>query len=580
MNTLLAPRPILAALLFMLTVSSPLFPLAPTGCEVTISDGCSIEITVTGNQVFVDNTALPPGDGSSENPFPTLAAAQAASQAGSVIVVRRGDGTTRGMADGIVLEDGQCLIGEDRPQITRAAANPITLANGNVVAGVRVVGSSVACPASPDFIDASAIFGRDVADATVVDVEIAGAFCSGLLVQRARGEIVGQCSAFDTVGVAASVSADPTVGSALRVVFENNMLTEARVGGLLVTTDEDFEDTCVTEAGSLALRARSNQIELAEVPVPGGVGIEVLLGGPARGAVDVRGNRISGGASAISLTSCATADLRARVEDNPELGNADGARQPFGTVPEPGRERGGRADQTVVFAQAFDDATLGVAVENNIITQRREQRAVYAMASSTARMGAVVARNQVSGASVGVEILATESSRVITRVSDNTITGFSVRGVVIETGDDQGFPAPSALGAGVWRNSLTAADSAQGAISVTAGDGNVCVAMAHNRADAAIELIADPAGTGALLAEPVIDNLPPPFLDPMAIAVPQGACGGPIFNDDFETRDTVPWSATLSGGRQHGSQCFGSRLEGFSRPQRDCARAVLQAHPR
>ena len=66
---------------------------------------------VQQNIIFVDNTNGA-GTGTSENPFNTLAVAEAAAGANDVIYVRKGDGTSTGMVGTINLDDtGQMLIG-------------------------------------------------------------------------------------------------------------------------------------------------------------------------------------------------------------------------------------------------------------------------------------------------------------------------------------------------------------------------------------------------------------------------------------------------------------------------------------
>jgi len=61
--------------------------------------------------IHVNNTSIA-GDGSAENPYATLAAAETASAAYDVIYVHAGDGTTTGMDQGIVLnKTGQMLVG-------------------------------------------------------------------------------------------------------------------------------------------------------------------------------------------------------------------------------------------------------------------------------------------------------------------------------------------------------------------------------------------------------------------------------------------------------------------------------------
>ena len=99
------------------------------------------------------------GNGQSQSPFNTLAAAQTASTAGDIIYVYNGDGTTTGHTAGIVLKNNQQLIGEGvalvvntvtlvpagtKPQITNltAASDAVTLADGNTVKGLNVTGAT------------------------------------------------------------------------------------------------------------------------------------------------------------------------------------------------------------------------------------------------------------------------------------------------------------------------------------------------------------------------------------------------------------------------------------------------------
>jgi hypothetical protein len=62
--------------------------------------------------LYVDNTNVNTGDGTKENPFNTLVAAQAALQANDILYVNHGDGTTTGMNQGIVIDKANVqLIG-------------------------------------------------------------------------------------------------------------------------------------------------------------------------------------------------------------------------------------------------------------------------------------------------------------------------------------------------------------------------------------------------------------------------------------------------------------------------------------
>ena len=64
------------------------------------------------NVFHVDNLAAAGGDGSVENPFDNLLAAETASSTDDIIFVREGGGTTRNMNLGITLQDRQLLLGD------------------------------------------------------------------------------------------------------------------------------------------------------------------------------------------------------------------------------------------------------------------------------------------------------------------------------------------------------------------------------------------------------------------------------------------------------------------------------------
>ncbi len=83
--------------------------------ETYAQKGVAVLASATGDAqrvLHVDNTAASGGDGSKGNPFNTLKAAEAALQAHDVIYVHRGDGTTAGQDEGIVIaQEGVSLIG-------------------------------------------------------------------------------------------------------------------------------------------------------------------------------------------------------------------------------------------------------------------------------------------------------------------------------------------------------------------------------------------------------------------------------------------------------------------------------------
>lgn len=78
--------------------------------------------------LFVSNTNMLPGqNGTFENPFNTLAAAQAASVPGDFIYVFAGDGTTTGMNAGFTFQDNQELLGSGIPETVTTQLGPVTI---------------------------------------------------------------------------------------------------------------------------------------------------------------------------------------------------------------------------------------------------------------------------------------------------------------------------------------------------------------------------------------------------------------------------------------------------------------------
>jgi hypothetical protein len=125
---------------------------------------------------FVDNTSH--SAGTYESPFATLAEAQNASSPSDMIYVFPGDGTTKGMDQGVVLKDNQALVGAGviqtiktkkgdvripalsigAPLIT-SRADVIKLAHGNEVSGLNIV-------VSDDFLG---MIGKEIDGANIHD---------------------------------------------------------------------------------------------------------------------------------------------------------------------------------------------------------------------------------------------------------------------------------------------------------------------------------------------------------------------------------------------------------------------------
>ncbi len=161
------------------------------------------------NVYHVDNTAdVAYGNGTVETPFATLLDAENASAADDIIFVQEGDGTTHGMDRGIVLKDGQLLLGDgvrhlipiqngqyhilcndldgNRPRITNVGGNDVvTLANRNTVRGLVILGNGTA----GNGISGNAFpAGPPITDGIIEDNFISGAILHGVSLNTIAGD--------------------------------------------------------------------------------------------------------------------------------------------------------------------------------------------------------------------------------------------------------------------------------------------------------------------------------------------------------------------------------------------------------
>lgn len=123
----------------------------------------TLSLSIAGQVWYVRNDEAAGGDGTSDNPFDTLAEAETASGAGDTVYVFDGDDSATGLSTGYQLDDGERLIGEHagvsldvdgggplvshtlhpgtpgaRPTLAATDEDVVTLASGNVVRGLQL----------------------------------------------------------------------------------------------------------------------------------------------------------------------------------------------------------------------------------------------------------------------------------------------------------------------------------------------------------------------------------------------------------------------------------------------------------
>ncbi|NBX66676.1 MAG: hypothetical protein EBQ96_06760 [Proteobacteria bacterium] len=248
-----------------------------TGNEVA-STGLAQPVvnTATGTQVtvlHVNNTAPGGGNGTAASPFNTLAAAQAAATAGSIIYVHTGNGTSAGQNAGITLSHaGQSLIGagtglvwdSDKfstgsqfqsapsnatiiaagaaPVITNTAGNGVTVTADDVkISGVTVNGAT-----------ARGIFASNVDDIKVNNVTISNNALTGIFI-----EAVGAGQTADNITID-NITASGNTSTAVGNYLGNDITLDVRNGGSMTDsriTNVTGTSTVATARHSVALHA-------------------------------------------------------------------------------------------------------------------------------------------------------------------------------------------------------------------------------------------------------------------------------------------------------------------------------------
>ncbi|HSH16857.1 MAG TPA: tandem-95 repeat protein, partial [Verrucomicrobiae bacterium] len=258
----------------------------PDNFTYTVSDGAggmatgTVDISITGIVWFVQNDHSGTNQGTSTNPFQTLAAAETAAGTGDTIFVREGDGTTAGQNAGISLKDNQRLIGEG-----------VALTTGGTFNGT--VNQQLIAAGNKPLIGNTTTHGVTINDVTGVEVRglnISTTAGSGVAVSEAAGGTVTATVSDNTLsGTTAGFEASTTTGTVNIDLSRNTGLTASAgpavdingsAGGTLNITG--FADNTVSGTTS-------------------GIGISVNTAtfdaDPAD--ADFTGDQVSGGATAV-----------------------------------------------------------------------------------------------------------------------------------------------------------------------------------------------------------------------------------------------------------------------------------------
>ena len=222
---------------------------------------------LTYNAFHVDNLAAPGGDGTFENPFATLAEAEAASSADDIIFVREGDGTSTGLDTGIALQTGQLLLGD-------GVAHTIPLLGGGSflldtdVDGARPVlmnnGSDIVTLADRTTVAGFTLDGQSAADNGVAGVGITGpttirdnAFVhlteNGVQITGHTGDLSIDNNTFSDIDIDA-IQINNVTSQGDTLAFSNNTIDDVRGNGIRVDTfnaenDWLFSNNAISNVG-------------------------------------------------------------------------------------------------------------------------------------------------------------------------------------------------------------------------------------------------------------------------------------------------------------------------------------------
>ena len=351
--------------------------------RVCDSDPCSsavpndtgqLSLPVAGLVWYVDNSAAPGGDGTSDSPFDTLAAGDAASTAGDTLFVHAGTGDATGLGGGVVLETGERLLGQAvaltldpdgpggpdpvvtllpatanaHPRLTASGTDVVTLATVNVVSGVQLdpdgAGSGIAggatagsavieqvrvidagTPGTQPAVELSGTSGQVVLTDVVVETPATGVRANGANTVRFDSGV--RITSTGSVGLhvsgtnlaSSSVEAVSVSGSSAGGVVLTSNTGSISFGDLALVTTGTTPGFSATGGGTVAVPAGGT----ATVDATGGPAL--VVDSTAIGAADLTFDRLSsnGATNGIRLDSTGTSG-RLVVEGTPD-GTRDGS---------------------------------------------------------------------------------------------------------------------------------------------------------------------------------------------------------------------------------------------------------------
>lgn len=350
---------------------------------------------------FVDNTAAGNGDGSMVAPFDRLGRAERAADLGDTIYVFRGDGTARGLDEGIRLRPYQRLIGSgvtfavdgeealpagERPLLAAARGPAVVLAPGTRVEGLAL-----------SAVDGPALVGDDVGGVVLSTLSVDGAVdlreprgdlrieSSDLVARAGPALLVESTSGVARIEVAALTlsgqGADAGAGAASGASSGGLQVRASGDAALVVAVASTVLEEVIGHGFAFTVEGSALlQVELTGSGPGGALSSRptTTVVGEARGngrmEIAARGNDLVGRETGVLLTAHDRGKLRAELVAN-AVGDA------------------GMARGAVLLLGDGAEGTFSLT-RNHIAGQSAE--AVYALAASRSQLGLAVRDNDLA----------------------------------------------------------------------------------------------------------------------------------------------------------------------------------------
>jgi hypothetical protein len=442
--------------------------------------------------IHVDNQAAPGGNGTAEHPLNTLSGAPGLAGVYGIILVDRGDGTTRGLNQGAVLQMGQRLLGNSLnytflnqqfgilplpnhpngiPVITNLNGPAVTLASGTELAGVQLLGTG--------------IVGSGVQNLNIHDVRITGA-PNGILLTNVSG-MTSITNTFVTgsTGDGASIS---TAGNGTFVLAVANSSFNGNGGnGFTLNAADNSMLTANFSGGAFnsntgsGINLVSNNSAVMNVGINGGsktgnggMGVNVQQMGASNLTVNAVNDPISNNTGGgLSLASSGTGSLVANVSNSTLSGNTGG----------PGISASSSGSSTLALTLAGNTISQNTA-GGVIVTAKDQSNATFTMTNNR------IVGNGVATVGDGARVISTTSGSFGLQASGNHVENSGLAGIDV------------VAGGGAFTGTIsgnTVIGSGDSGISFTANAGNSSVNVFGNT-------IQNSGGVGLVLTRSAVPN--------------------------------------------------------------------------